>query len=73
MDKIQTIANYFHIMKSDLTDEHNSKSTSLEFSIVEETMQYILHMPVVSAYGGYDLKKMSDEEIIQFANKLTGG
>lgn len=72
MDKVQAIADYFHIMKSDLTDEHNTNSSSLEFSTVEEAMQYILRMPVVSAYGGYDLDKMSDEEIIQFANKLTG-
>lgn len=34
-------------------------------------MQFIIKSPVASAYGGYDLDKMSDDEIIDFANELA--
>lgn len=45
---------------------------AIVFSTVEEAIQYILHSPVVSTYGGYELEKMCDEEIIHLANKLIG-
>ena len=33
-------------------------------------MKFILKQPVLIAYGGYDIKKMSDEDLIDFANGL---
>jgi hypothetical protein len=33
-------------------------------------MEFILKQPAMAAYGGYDIKKMSDEEIVEFANEL---
>lgn len=36
----------------------------------EDAMKFILKQPVLIAYGGYDIKKMSDEDLIDFANGL---
>ena len=33
-------------------------------------MEFILKLPTVMAYGGYDATKLSEEEIIDFANDL---
>lgn len=71
MGTVQQLADLFSITTDEMVYGDNSQDVK-DFSTVEEAMQYILRMPVVSAYGGYDLEKMSDEEIIQFANKLTG-
>lgn len=71
MGTVQQLADLFSITTDEMVYGDNSQDVK-DFSTVEEAMQYILRMPVVSAYGGYDLDKMSDEEIIQFANKLTG-
>lgn len=72
LSSLSMIANYFGVDIQIFSRGKNEKNSQEKFSTVEEAMQYILRMPVVSAYGGYDLEKMSDEEIIQFANKLTG-
>lgn len=71
MGTVQQLADLFSITTDEMVYGDNSQDVK-DFSTIEEAMQYILRMPVVSAYGGYDLEKMSDEEIIQFANKLTG-
>lgn len=72
LSSLSMIADYFGVDIQIFSRGRNEKKSQEIFSTVEEAMQYILRMPVVSAYGGYDLEKMSDEEIIQFANKLTG-
>lgn len=41
-----------------------------DFSDAEEAMKFILEQPSLMAYGGYDLKEMSDEEILELANDL---
>lgn len=71
MGTVQQLADLFSITTDEMVYGDNSQDVK-DFSTVEEAMQYILRMPVVSAYGGYDLDKMSDEDIIQFATKLTG-
>ena len=42
------------------------------FDNAEEAMAFVLKMPVLAAYGGYDVKNMSDETIIRFANEILG-
>ena len=49
------------------------EDASLNFksiSTAEEAMKFILKQPVLIAYGGYDIKKMSDKDLIDFANGL---
>ncbi|OPJ58448.1 helix-turn-helix domain-containing protein [Clostridium oryzae] len=41
-----------------------------EFNSPEAAMQFILKQPALAAYGGYEPEKMSDDEIIEFANEL---
>ncbi len=41
-----------------------------EFTNALEAMKFILEQPALMAYGGYDLEKLSDEDIIDIANDL---
>ena len=40
------------------------------FSDAQEAMSFILKTPILAAYGGYDVTKMSDETLIAFANDI---
>lgn len=42
----------------------------LTFSEPEKAVEFILKQPLFMAYGGYDLKQMSDEEILEIANDM---
>lgn len=46
---------------------HNS---SLGFSTPEEAIKFILEQPTIMGFGGFDINKMSDDEIMDFANEL---
>lgn len=41
-----------------------------EFKSPEEAMKFILEQPAIMGYGGFDTNKMSNDEIIEFANEL---
>lgn len=41
-----------------------------EFTTPEAAMKFILKQPAIMGYGGFDTNKMSDEEIVEFANEL---
>ena len=41
-----------------------------EFKTAEEAMKFILKQPAIMGYGGFDIEKLSDEEMVQFANEL---
>lgn len=72
------------IMKSDITyDDINNwdvnsncikEEVSLyetgKFETAEAAMQFILKQPAVMGFGGFDTSKMSNDEIIEFANEL---
>lgn len=36
-----------------------------------DAFRYILDTPLMANYGGYDLQKMSDQEMIDFANEIA--
>lgn len=42
----------------------------IEFNSAEEAMKFILKQPAIAGYGGFDPDKMSDDEIMDFANEL---
>lgn len=42
-----------------------------DISTIEEATLFLIQNPVVAAYGGYDLDKMTDEEKIEFANQIA--
>lgn len=41
-----------------------------DFEEPEDALKFILSQPMMAAYGGYDLKNMSHEEIIEIANDM---
>lgn len=47
-----------------------SFADNLEFDSAEAAMQFILKQPAIMGFGGFDINKMSDEDIIDFANEL---
>lgn len=71
-------------MSDDITripDENRKSNTSIyrlnnhedtsPFSTFDDAMLFIIKSPYASAYGGYDLDKLSEEEVINFANELA--
>lgn len=43
---------------------------SLKLDTPEEALKFILKQPLFMAYGGYDLNKMTDDEIMDLANDM---
>lgn len=41
------------------------------FQTAQEAIKFILSVPLVAHYGGYDLEGMTDEELIDFANRVA--
>lgn len=41
-----------------------------DFSNASDAMEFLLKMPTIAAYGGYDPSKMNNETLIQFANEI---
>lgn len=41
-----------------------------EFTTAEAAMKFILKQPAIMGYGGFDTNKMTNEEIVEFANEL---
>lgn len=57
------------MQKKDIIGDNEILET--KFSTPQEAIEYIIKQPTVAMFGGYDLEKMSDEEIIEFANDLA--
>lgn len=53
------------------SQREDNKEKHDEFTAIDDAMMFLISNPTVSAYGGYDFDKMSDEEKIQFANKVA--
>lgn len=71
IDKVKKVADYFNVTTDYLLNRTDQKvSNPKQFTNAKDAMEFILKQPVLMAYGGYDLKKMEDEEIIEFANEL---
>ncbi|ABW18831.1 helix-turn-helix domain-containing protein [Alkaliphilus oremlandii] len=73
-ETLQKIANALEVtvdtfFKDDDHDESLSQQ-NIEFTTPQEAMEFILKQPSIMGYGGFDISKMSDEEIVEFANEL---
>ena len=60
------------IMGNTCDPSERSEELPASFDNAEEAMAFMLKLPVLAAYGGYDIKKMSDEKIVEFANEILG-
>ncbi len=47
-----------------------SEELPASFVNAEQAMAFMLKMPVLAAYGGYDLESMDDATIVEFANEI---
>lgn len=69
LDVLNSIANSLNLKVSDLLDDE-SKDAPINFNTPEDAMRFILEQPAIMGFGGFDINKMSDDEIIEFANEL---
>lgn len=65
MGMVEKMANIFGCKKSDIIDEEELDN----FTDPTQALLFIFKNPIMMNYGGYDINKMSDEEIIEFANQ----
>ncbi|HIG0357139.1 helix-turn-helix domain-containing protein [Clostridium sporogenes] len=80
-ETLSKLANVFNISVDELLfKKWDEKSNQLkeetelfetgEFTTPQAAMQFILKQPAIMGFGGFDTNKMTDEEIIEFANEL---
>lgn len=75
---IKKIADYFNVSIDYLLGRTDSKTNqnsdidkdNFEFKTPQEAMKFILNQPAIAGYGGFEPNKMSDSEIMEFANEL---
>lgn len=77
MSYVRVLSKYFNVsldymigLDNKKNNEIINKKEDMEFSTPESAMQFIIKQPAIAAYGGFDINKMSDEEIMDFANEL---
>ena len=59
------------ILNVSLDDLVKQNSHSSLFSNVEDARDFILRQPMIANFGGYDLERMSDEEIMEMAEEVS--
>lgn len=54
----------------DINSILGSKGQIIKFATPEEAMEFLLKQPAIMGFGGFDIEKMTDDEIMDFANEL---
>mgnify|MGYP000942775421 CR=1 FL=1 len=78
MESLEKIAKALNVPVEDFFKENAQNKTSISeivsddyiFETPQEAMQFILKQPAIIGFGGFDANKMSDQELIEFANEL---
>lgn len=72
VDILEKICSALEILPTDLINENSSSDTALpeSFNNPQDALAFILKTPSLVAYGGYDLNKMDDATIMEFANEI---
>ena len=72
MDKVDKICDFFGITRSELLEEKQNKEQMPKnyFTSANEAIEFLLSQNVIMAYTGVDIDTLSDDEKIQFANRL---
>ncbi|AOY78189.1 transcriptional regulator [Clostridium formicaceticum] len=52
------------------TDQDEAPALPIEFTTPQKAMEFILKQPAIMGFGGFDVNKLGDEEIVEFANEL---
>lgn len=73
-DFLEKVSIYFDVSIDYLlgvSDERNPPDAlPSEFTSPEDAIAFLLKQPTLVAFGGYDLNKLSNEELLDFANDL---
>ena len=69
LDVLNSIANSLNLKTKDLLDDETTDA-HINFSTPEDAMRFILEQPAIMGFGGFDINKMSDDEVVEFANEL---
>lgn len=71
--KIQAFADAFGVTPQYLMGypESSPRPTLPEFKTAQEAIKFILEVPMVAQFGGYNLDTMSDQELIDMANLVA--
>ncbi|MCF6461460.1 XRE family transcriptional regulator [Clostridium sp. Cult3] len=75
-EKLMKLAEFFNTSVDYLlgrTDQRNAEEKPelpVEFETPEEAMKFILEQNVIMGFGGFDVNKMDDDEVVDFANEL---
>lgn len=72
VDILEKICSALEIMPAELMNDSGQADNTLpeSFSNPQEALTFILKTPSLVAYGGYDLSKMDDDTILEFANEI---
>lgn len=70
IDKLEILAHALKTTPEYLMGWNKNNYNSEIITDATEAMEFIIKQPVLMAYGGYDISKMSDDELIEFANDL---
>ena len=60
------------LMGTSSPSDSNASEMPMKFDSASDAMTSILKMPMLAAYGGYDLESMDDETMKSFANEILG-
>lgn len=60
------------LMGTSSSSDSNASEMPMKFDSASDAMTSILKMPMLAAYGGYDLESMDDETMKNFANEILG-
>lgn len=71
IDTLEKICDALNIeIKDVLENEQIQKNENTYFDTATAAMEFILSQPSIMAYGGFDIRNMSDKDKIDFANDL---
>lgn len=51
-------------------EETDQEEPPIYFTSAQKAMEFILKQPAIMGFGGFDISKMEDEEVVEFANEL---
>lgn len=58
------------LMGNDAPEKTTESELPREFQNAQDAMEFMLKMPTLAAFGGYNPDEMSEETIVQFANEI---
>ncbi len=72
IDVIDKLCTVLGVTTSELMGNESAEGEELpaSFANAEQAMAFMLKMPVLAAYGGYDIESMDDKTIVEFANEI---